>query len=177
MVVGAIFIGLFVLIFCGYVWMKERRSLRWERRQIPYLKSESLILGSLVKKLSLAENIQKFYEDLAPHRFGGCHLSFKPVLCIRDPELIKCIMIKDFHHFCDREFNWASKTDILSQNLFHLAGDEWRILRHKLTPTFSLGKMKILFSLVKSCALQMEEILKNNAVKEETVDVKDLMSR
>ena len=142
---------------------------------------ESLFFGNgynvAMGKISFAENIRKQYNDLASHKFGGVFNLYKPVLFVRDLELIKHIMIKDFHHFRDRASNRTNKEDVLSQNLFHIAGDDWNILRHKLTPTFTSGKMKHLFVLMKDCAVELQKIIDQKSLDQETVNVKDLMSR
>lgn len=173
---------LLIVIFfvCVYRWLKHCYQ-HWEKRGVPYLKPGSLFFGNqyefVMGKESLAETCLKHYKSLAPHKFGGVYHYYKPMLCVRDPELIKHIMIKDFNHFSDRESFMATKDDPLTQNLFHLGGEEWRTLRQKLSPTFTSGKMKMLLILMKECAGKLEKIVEKHTHDHESVDVKDLNAR
>lgn len=170
-----------VTILIGvYFWLKQRYQF-WKNRGVPYLKPTSLIFGNngdvVTGKLSLPANTLKIYNALAPNKFAGIYIFYKPILFVRDAELIKNILIKDFHHFSDRSFDFAHKQDPLSLHLFNLAGEEWKILRHKLTPTFTSGKMKLLFVLMNECVEKLGEIIKQSTLDREPIKVKDLMAR
>jgi len=175
-----IVLSIFTIIICGHLWVKQR-FLYWEKRRIPYLKPNSLIYGneyeSIRGKISLPEGAAKHYNDLAPHRFGGTYHFYKPIFYVRDPELIRNILIKDFHHFHDHVLDLASKDDPLSLVLFNLNGEEWKTLRQKLTPTFSSGKMKLMFELMKECVEKMNSIIVESIPDDESLNVKDLMTR
>lgn len=171
---------IFIVVLCVYLWLKQRYRY-WENRQVPHLKPTSLIFGNesdaILGKLPLAENSLKHYNALAPHRFGGVYNFYKPLLYVRDPDLIKNILIKDFQYFLNRNPGLANEEDPLSLNLFNLMGEEWKVLRRKLSPTFTSGKMKIVFQLMKECAEDMGKILDKSAVIGEVVHVQDLMAR
>ena len=177
---GFLLLIILALITLGYFWVKRRYQF-WENRGVPFVKPDSLIFGTngdFVKgKLSVAENSLKTYSELAPHKFGGIYLFYSPVLFIRDPELIRCVLIKDFHHFSDRSFSTAHKQDPLTRHLFNLYGDEWKILRQKLSPTFTPGKMKMLYGLMYECAQGLEKILEEEVLAGDTIRVRDLMAR
>jgi len=98
-------------------------------------------------------------------------------LCIRDPDIIRDVLTKDFNHFHDRGLPFNEKADPLSSNLFFLGGKRWRILRAKLTPTFTSGKLRAMFPLVKHCVDQMTEIVSTLAGRPEAVQMNDLLSR
>lgn len=171
---------IFIVVLYGYLWVK-RRYRYWENRKIPHLKPESLFFGNsydvATGRLSTAEGICKNYENLAPHRFGGVYHFHQPVLYIRDPELTKNILIKDFHHFHDRNFNFTNERHPLSSHVFNLVGEEWKELRQKLSPTFTSGKMKMLFVLMKECVEKLEKIIDESTLEQKTINAKDLMTR
>ncbi|KAK9696685.1 hypothetical protein QE152_g31427 [Popillia japonica] len=106
------------------------------------------------------------------HKLGGIFLGLKPGYLLIDPDTIRNILSKDFNHFQDRgvyhdekhdplsahlilskDFNHFQdrgvyhdeKHDPLSAHLFSLEGQKWRNLRVKLTPTFTSGKMRMMF--------------------------------
>lgn len=170
----------FTVVALGYHWLRQR-TLFWEKRQIPHLSPESLFLGNnwdvFWGRLSVTENIQRLYNALAPHPFGGIYFFSKPILLVRDPELIKKVLVKDFRYFPDRSGDIADERDPLSLHLVFLRGKKWSVLRQKLTPTFTSGKMKVLFNFVNECSEKLAEIVQKSALDRETVDVRDLMAR
>ena len=77
----------------------------------------------------------------------------KPSLFIRDLELVKNILVKDFQTFMDRRVLFEAKIDPLFGNTLPILKSQvWRHLRTKLTPVFISRKMKMMFyHLVTSC--------------------------
>ncbi|GBP95418.1 Cytochrome P450 6B2 [Eumeta japonica] len=61
-------------------------------------------------------------------------------------ELIKQVLIKDFNNFQDRGMKVGDGES--EQNLFLVEGDTWRVLRQRLTPMFTTGKLKTMMPLV-----------------------------
>jgi cytochrome P450 len=84
----------------------------------------------------------------------------KPSLLIRDVELVKNILVKDFQTFMDRTLSFEDKFDpIFGKNLGVLKGQLWRHLRTNLTPVFTSRKMKMMFYLVDTCGKELTEYL------------------
>lgn len=78
---------------------------------------------------------------------------FKPVVIIRDPELIKDIAVKHFENFSDHQSFIDEKIDpIFGKNVLSLKGDRWREMRSTLSPSFTSNKMKFMFELVSKCS-------------------------
>lgn len=77
----------------------------------------------------------------------GIYIFHKPFLLLRNAELIKQILIKDFDYFPDRYFTAQSIRDkIGSSNLFTMHNPEWRQTRFLIFKKF----IKIMFtSMVK----------------------------
>lgn len=76
----------------------------------------------------------------------GIHVGFQPVLVIEDPECLRDILITNFDHFTDRRIMSGhpfQRNDLVNQN-----GDKWKHDRAIISPTFSSGKMKFMFTLI-----------------------------
>ncbi|XP_065214955.1 probable cytochrome P450 6a23 [Planococcus citri] len=116
------------------------------------------------------------YTKLKSHRFGGMYIGTEKNILIRDPKLIKNILVKDFSYFQDRP-SGSGGSDLLDKSLLRMRGDEWKNLRIKLTSTFTSGKMKLMFPLVRACAENLHQVLKDLSNKQEDFDVKDVCSR
>lgn len=58
-----------------------------------------------------------------------------------------------------------------------MRGNQWRRLRAKLTPTFTSGKMKMMFSLMIECAEELRNFLEGPASRTEDLEVKEIMAK
>ncbi|XP_061390044.1 cytochrome P450 3A18-like [Musca vetustissima] len=103
----------------------------------------------------------------------------QPLLMIRDPELIKQIMIKDFDHFVNRQTFPGSSENFFANSLFMLENDKWRDMRSTLSPAFTGSKMRQMFQLMLQTVDEAMSYLKvqQNSVHGFDVDIKDLSTR
>ncbi|XP_046385526.1 probable cytochrome P450 6a14 [Ischnura elegans] len=153
----------------------------WKKRNIPQV-PPLFPFGNMWSLVRGKESIMDFYLNtyrrFVGHRYMGLIMIKEPTLLIRDPGLIKQILIKDFSQFHDRSFPVDEVNDPMSGNLFNLQGSRWHSLRNKLSPTFTSGKMKFMFSMVKACA---EKLSAKTAEESEemggSIELKDFMSR
>jgi cytochrome P450 len=84
----------------------------------------------------------------------------KPSLLIRDPELVKNILVKDFQTFMEHIVSFEEKFDpLFSNSLVALKGQFWHNLRTHLTPVFTSRKMKMMFYLVDICSKELADCL------------------
>lgn len=68
----------------------------------------------------------------------------QPCLLIRDPEIIKNVLIKDFICFMDNDFSIDTELDpLISRNTFTMKGEDWKRGRQFITPNFASGKVSI----------------------------------
>ncbi|XP_031330452.1 probable cytochrome P450 6a17 [Photinus pyralis] len=154
----------------------------WEVRGVPYVKP-SIPFGSMLNPFwpthSFGELMRLQYEE--SKRMGrdyvGLYTLWIPAFMPITMDLIKDVMAKDFNYFVDRGFYFNEKDDPLSAHLFFLEGAKWRKLRAKLTPTFTSGKMKMMFRIVLTCGKQLTEAMEQNHNRHVPVDIKDLLSR
>ncbi|VEN42421.1 unnamed protein product [Callosobruchus maculatus] len=100
---------------------------------------------------------------------------FTPALVVVDIELVKRILQVDFQHFWGHGA-FINDKDNLSFHLFNLEGPRWKRDRAKLSPTFTSGKMKMMFQLIVSCTDELTKVLDETSLKN-PVDIKDIMSR
>lgn len=73
----------------------------------------------------------------------GFYKAWRPSLLIRDIDIVKDILVKDFQHFDRNESIINKKYDPLyAQNPFFNFGDEWRARRKELLPVLTSSKVR-----------------------------------
>lgn len=111
--------------------------------------------------------------------FVGFYMMASPDAMIIDLDLIKSILIKDFNNFNDRYHFFNEKDDPISAHLFAIDGKRWRIMRQKLTPTYTSGKMKFMFPTIVEVSQEFNKAFHEMVDKEvgSIIEIKDLMAR
>ncbi|KAK5637804.1 hypothetical protein RI129_000013, partial [Pyrocoelia pectoralis] len=89
----------------------------------------------------------------------------------------KNIMQNDFGYFINRGSYINEKGDPLSAHLFNLGGEPWRNMRTKLTPTFTSGKMKMMFNTVLQCTIPMQEMMTRECLDKKPIMIKEVTAR
>lgn len=77
----------------------------------------------------------------------------------------------------DRGTYVNEEVDPISAHLFSLSGFKWKNLRSKLTPTFTSGKMKMMFPTLLKCGEQMEEELFKLSKNKKPFDIKEIAGK
>ncbi|XP_043662809.1 probable cytochrome P450 6a14 [Drosophila teissieri] len=156
----------------------------WEKKGVPHEKPLPLVgnMKGLVKKYhfrDINERIYKKFKGQAP--IAGMYMFFKRTALITDLDFIKQVMIKDFSYFQDRGAFNNPRDDPLTGHLFTLEGEEWRAMRHKLSPVFTSGKMKQMSKVIVDVGLRlgdaMDKTVKEARVEDGNVEIKDLCAR
>lgn len=124
----------------------------------------------------MAEMSTGFYRS-TNSPYLGYYGGLRPMLMVRDPELIRAILIKDFQHFHDRGFYYDEQIDPLSAHLLALNGEKWRNLRNKLSPTFTSGKLKAMFSTLVDSGVPLQQYLSKCAKTDDIVDMREISAR
>lgn len=132
-------------------WFVKKRYSYFEDRGIPFSKP-SLLLGNMSgmsTKIHFVDITRNIYEECkGKDVVAGLFTSISPSLIATDLELAKAILIKDFNKFSDRGMYVNEEVDPLTAHLFSLEGEKWRFLRNKLSPTFTSGKIKMMFDTI-----------------------------
>lgn len=91
----------------------------------------------------------------------GYYKTTTPSILVRDLDLIKDILIKDFSSFPDNDVDFNNE-EIISKNPFALSGDDWKASRAVLSPLFTLNRCKQLFPLMQPAVNRLKEYLTKN---------------
>ncbi|XP_049831657.1 cytochrome P450 6k1-like [Schistocerca gregaria] len=161
-----------------YLWF-DHGFKYWKKKGVPFVEP-SFPFGNFRRNIlgqeTLGVTTQRLYKQLPGERYVG-HFGFsRPILLIRDPEIIRHILVKDFSTFHDRGVVFDDE-EPLNNHLFALTGQQWRQLRVKLSPTFTSGKLKGMFKTLSECGREMADVLEAVAERGDTVEVRELAAR
>ncbi|XP_026760052.2 cytochrome P450 6B5-like [Galleria mellonella] len=95
---------------------------------------------------NIGETVARIYHEYPNQKLVGIFTMTSPTLLIRDLDIIKHVVIKDFDQFSDRGVELNKKG--LGENLFHAETNTWRVLRNRFTPLFTSGKLKNMVKLM-----------------------------
>jgi cytochrome P450 family 6 len=157
------FISVIAAIFFGFYFYVTRNFNFWQKLGIPYVKPTPFV-GNLkdcvLLKSTIGEQLQRIYNEHSDKPYVGIFSFDKPSLLIRDLELVKNILVKDFQTFMDRVFSVEDKLDpLFGNNMAVLKGQLWHHLRTNLTPVFTSRKMKLMFYLMDSSGKELADCL------------------
>ncbi|XP_049307455.1 cytochrome P450 6a8-like isoform X9 [Bactrocera dorsalis] len=180
MAVTEILLSIILAAVAAFIYIAHRNLTYWQRKGIPH-DSPHWIHGNLngvTKTMSFAEAFTKVYRrHLGSGPFCGLYFLQKPTVLVLTPELTKQVLIKDFNNFSERGLYVNEKDDPITGHLFLLQSQKWRVMRNKLTPTFTSGQMKFMFPTVVSVAEQFVETLNGDIKKSNVIEIKDLLAR
>lgn len=162
------------LIVVIYLWIKKRYSF-FKEKGFPY-KKPIFPFGNIKgvgQEFNATELFQKLYDELKGQGPAcGVYFFITPNIMITDLDVIKDILIKNFDIFHNRGTYFNERDDPLSTGLFNLEDQAWKKMRVKLTPTFTSGKMKIMFDTVVDIASNMLKDFK----EDEDIEIKDTLN-
>ncbi|KAG6453022.1 cytochrome P450 6B5 [Manduca sexta] len=146
---GSFLISIFtVLITAVYYYFKNVNSY-WKKSGVvgpePILFFGNAKLSAL-RQTHIAILYKQMYEEFTHEKMVGFYRLTTPSLLIRDLDIAKHILIKDFEVFPDRGFEFSKEG--LGDSLFHCDFNTWRALKGHLTPLYTTGRLKIIVSLL-----------------------------
>nr|XP_012224518.1 PREDICTED: cytochrome P450 6k1-like [Linepithema humile] len=177
---GIIVLAAIITVF--YLYM-IRNFNYWKKRGIVEMTPPTPFLGNfsdcLRFKKAPADFLKELYDQAKGLPYIGFYVLDKPFLLICDRELVKQILVKDFNHFSDRYIEADENDRLGCANLFLIKNPAWKLLRTKLTPFFTSGKMRKMFDLILQCGENLDAYLDKSEFEDNgsIVDVKELTAK
>ncbi|CAH2107765.1 unnamed protein product [Euphydryas editha] len=172
-------LALFIIAICGLYLYGKRNRKYWELKGVKHDKPLPFFgnrARSFLAQICITELINEFYWKYPNEKVVGMYGPFRTELIIRDSEISKRILISDFHYFYPRGLN-KDHIEPLLRNLFFADGDIWRLLRQRMTPAFTSGKLKAMFPLIVERAEKLQLRALSAATAGTEIDARDLMAR
>ncbi|XP_017888037.1 probable cytochrome P450 6a14 [Ceratina calcarata] len=171
--------GLVALVLGFYYYFISTFEF-WKIRGVPGPKPVPVfgnIKETMLLRLSMADYLKRIYKEYENEPVIGIFTRRTPILILKDMELIKDVLIRDFSKFADRGIPVNEKADPLSPHLFNLEAERWRPLRTRLSPVFTSGKLKEMFPLIIDCSTNFEKHLDKLVSKDEPIECRELTAQ
>nr|UEN71145.1 cytochrome P450 4AV17 [Meteorus pulchricornis] len=170
----------FVAIGLGFYYWATSTFSYWKNLGVPG-PSPTPFLGNaapvLTHKKSLPEMIKDLTDEWKHEPFFGIFNGRMPALIVTDLDLIKNILIKDFHAFPGRGLVIDEEDDPLEAHLFNLDGHRWKVLRSKQSPAFTSGKLRQMVDLIVECSHNFEKYLSEEVAINNVIDCHEFAAR
>nr|CAI5866501.1 unnamed protein product [Callosobruchus analis] len=136
----------------------------WKKRNVYHLKPIPFI-GNFkdvgLFKITIGEWLKKMY-DSTDEPYFGIFVYDEPHLVIKDPKLVKQILVKDANYFMDRTNAAPEHNQIVANMMFFQKSPKWKIYRSKISPAFTSGKLKLMFHSINEISKDLNRYLEKN---------------
>ncbi|XP_034544187.1 cytochrome P450 3A30-like [Notolabrus celidotus] len=96
----------------------------------------------------------------------------QPVLCLTDPAMVKAVLVKECYSLFTNRRNFYLNGPLY--DAVSIAEDEqWKRIRSVLSPSFTSGRLKEMFGIMKRHSANLIAGMKKKADKDEPLDLKD----
>ena len=185
---------LFVAIFAYYAYkLKAKMNTYWQDQGVKVPKYWPLIGNALqvhpenlfLRKRNVYDIAVEQYKEMDGEPYYGTYFTGDPSLVIKDPELFKQLLVKDFHFLVDRlgtgvkdVLRNGNFTDqIWSKQMTMADSDDWKDLRSTFSPIFTSGKMKAMVTFIEEVRKKLITQFKCLAEEDCEFELKELLSK
>uniref|UniRef100_A0A3B3YIW1 unspecific monooxygenase n=1 Tax=Poecilia mexicana TaxID=48701 RepID=A0A3B3YIW1_9TELE len=129
----------------------------------------------LCSSLFIFKLLHRSFQNKCYRKYGkiwGIYDGRQPVLCVADPEIIKAILVKECYSFFTNRRNFHLN-GALYDSLFNAEDDQWKRIRSVLSPSFTSGRLKEMFEIMKSHSANLIHSMKKKADKGEALELKE----
>lgn len=174
-----------ICVFLSFIlWfiIKNDNYNYWSRLNVESTsRTVTFPFGNILSFLRNKTNFAGLIQDLYTHSTGrlyGIYIGFRPALIIRDPQLIKRILVDDFHSFQARTPNSeVFERCPLLNNIYYYGGRRWKQHRDAIKNAFSPENIKPMFNTINDSSKKLNEYLSKQAATKNNVYVETVMKK
>ncbi|XP_054158288.1 cytochrome P450 3A6-like [Oppia nitens] len=126
-----------------------------------YWESQGVPTASVSLWTRMTRSIGDWEQELYG-KYGKCFGIYelnRPVLYLSEPDLIRDVLVKDFHSFQNRR-DYSTGADKIIEKVVSLnRDDDWKRIRTIISPTFTAGKLRKVMPLITGCMDNMDKYL------------------
>ncbi|CAL1601205.1 unnamed protein product [Knipowitschia caucasica] len=105
-------------------------------------------------------------------KMWGIYDGRQPVLCVVDPAMVKTILVKECYTLFTNRRNFRLNGPLYDA-VSIAEDDQWRRIRSVLSPSFTSGRLKEMFDIMKNHSETLVKNMKKKADKDEPIELKE----
>lgn len=159
-----ILLALALLIVCIYAFWTSTFWRRWNIKGPCGFPLFGNMLQFCLGRKHYGEVYQDIYNAYPELTYVGIYRVFnEPAILVRDIEMVKDVMVRNFHYFQDNVLWVNAKRDpTIRCNPFAAKGEKWKPMRSEIVPIFTPNKIKASFAHIESVCRQLENYIEKN---------------
>ncbi|XP_011299793.1 probable cytochrome P450 28d1 [Fopius arisanus] len=165
--IAVIFALLYRYLTANYGYWQERRIL------VPsgIVPGFGHMLPTFTMKKSVAEMMEDIHKAFPKSSMVGIYMLRKPVLVVRDAELVKTVLQTEFNNFRHHQTLDNIIDPLMDQNPFFLNDQKWKDARSVLLSTMTSKKLKTLSLVLRDGCSKFVKYLNNQLEGKQSIDV------
>lgn len=175
------YFGVLIALF-SFIYLYTFYIYNYWKRLGVYQEKAHTVFGNFkdvfIGKCSESDIYNRIYSNMKDEKFAGCYYFWKPVVLLKDPDIIKKIMVNDFDHFTDHpSISDFRKTDRIVLSLFTMEGPIWKSRRSLFTASFTPKKIKDYFKVILHHLDSLLPLLRKNADENHDIELDNFTSQ
>ncbi|KAJ8680137.1 hypothetical protein QAD02_015924 [Eretmocerus hayati] len=151
---------IFIVISTILYWYLTKTYKHWENQNVPCLPNPVPGLGHMMPIITLKQSLQDFVLNAYGQTDAsviGFYFVRKPAIIVRDPELVKSVLVTNFNSFRNNSIQLNEKSDpVMAKNPFFATDpDTWKTSRTRTVQHLSGRKLGQLFIIVNEVVVKM----------------------
>ena len=180
-----------VLVGLALLHIKWRSETYWQSKGVKVpshsfpLGNHAQLNGDLILRRKNANTFAtEQYKEMADVPYYGVYLLGKPNLVIKDPKLMKEMLVKDFHLMPDRLatkaralFGGHEIDDLWTEQITMASAENWKDLRSTFTPIFTSGKMKAMVPFIDEIRNKLKTAIGHKIDNGEEIELREMLGK
>ncbi|XP_008214191.1 probable cytochrome P450 6d5 [Nasonia vitripennis] len=130
------------------------------------------LLPILFSRESSSDLFTKVYRDYEKSSMVGMYFFRTPAVLVREPELVKRVLVSDFQSFQNNLLLLNPKMDpFMSKNPFFCWDEDWKAMRSQMINNMSQKKLKIFFGIMHRVSDKFDDYLSKQVGKAADLEV------